>query len=132
MATKIVLQGNPREALKKLVGEYKDQEEDTQNLLIETAVTSVMEEHPVVFSDSYEKASLRQQAEIIAKEELRLGAENRKLEEKILEEEKKDKESYGKRWKFYIWFGLFSMMVLAGYFLFVLYRIGDMSFVKNP
>lgn len=132
MAAKLVLQGNPREALKKIVDDYQKQEDDTRDLLLESTVTSVMEEHPTTFFKEYQDALRKQEAKIIEEESVTLSEENRKLESKILEERKKEKENYGKRWKFYIWFGLFSLMVLAGYLLFVLYRVGEMDFVKNP
>jgi DNA polymerase II large subunit len=132
MAARLVLQGNPREALKKIVDDYQKQEQEDRDLLIETTVDVASKEHPVKFFERYGVRKGEREEKILADEEMKLDTENRELTAKIAAEMEANRENYGKRWKFYIWFGLFTFMVMTGYFLFVLYRVGEMKFIKNP
>ena len=131
MSTKLVLQGNPREALKKLVNKYEKEKQEGKDLLLETTVETVSKENPDKFFENYEKFREKQEVEVLANEEEKLDSENKELSSKIAKEIRDEEMNYGKRWKFYVWFGLFTLMVITGYILFVMYRIGEMEFIKN-
>ena len=132
MPSPIVIQGNLRQGLRKMVRDYKNQEKENKELLLGSAVETAEKEHREEFFNIYEKLSETQEREKLEKLEKSLKDNDKELGLKIMEMKRKDSENYGKRWKFYTWFGLFVLMVLTGYFLFVLYRVGELNFVKNP